>query len=38
VHQDYRSGAAITVLWGALAEYLLAQDFAYLIGCASMSL
>ena len=38
VHQDYRSGAAITVLWGALAEYLLAQDFAYLIGCASVPL
>jgi putative hemolysin len=36
VHQDYRSGAAITVLWTALAEYLLAEDFAYLIGCASI--
>lgn len=38
VHPDYRSGAAITVLWSALAEYLLAEDFAYLIGCASIAL
>ncbi|MBK8326302.1 MAG: GNAT family N-acetyltransferase [Moraxellaceae bacterium] len=38
VHQDYRSGAAITVLWTALAEYLLAENFAYLIGCASIPL
>ena len=38
VHPDYRSGAAITVLWSALAEYLLAEDFAYLIGCASIPL
>ncbi|MFO1391509.1 MAG: GNAT family N-acyltransferase [Agitococcus sp.] len=38
VHPDYRSGAAITVLWTALAEYLLAENFAYLIGCASISL
>jgi putative hemolysin len=38
VHADYRSGAAITVLWSALAEYLLAEDFAYLIGCASVPL
>ena len=38
VHPDYRSGAAITVLWSALAEYLLAEDFSYLIGCASIPL
>ncbi len=38
VHPDYRSGGAITVLWSALAEYLLAEDFSYLIGCASISL
>lgn len=38
VHPDYRSGAAITVLWTALAEYLLAEDFTYLIGCASVPL
>ncbi|PTQ89208.1 GNAT family N-acetyltransferase [Agitococcus lubricus] len=38
VHPDYRSGAAITVLWSALADYLLAEEFSYLIGCASISL
>lgn len=38
VHPDYRSGAAITVLWSALADYLMAEDFAFLIGCASIGL
>ncbi len=38
VHADYRSGAAITVLWSALADYLMSQDFSYLLGCASISL
>lgn len=38
VHSDYRSGAAITVLWSALADYLMRQDFSYLVGCASISL
>lgn len=38
VHPDYRSGAAITVLWSALAEYLMEEDFAHLIGCASIAL
>lgn len=38
VHPDYRSGAAISVLWSKLAEILLAEDFAYLFGCASIPL
>lgn len=38
VHPDYRSGAAITVLWSALAEYLLAGGFSHLLGCASIGL
>lgn len=38
VHPDYRSGGAITVLWSALAEYLMAEGFSHLIGCASISL
>lgn len=38
VHPDYRSGAAITVLWSALADYLISEDFSYLLGCASISL
>ncbi|RZU46796.1 ornithine-acyl[acyl carrier protein] N-acyltransferase [Fluviicoccus keumensis] len=38
VHPEYRSGAAITVMWSALAEFLMEEDFAYLIGCASIGL
>lgn len=38
VHPDYRSGAAIGLLWSTLAEYLLQEGFDYLIGCASISL
>lgn len=38
VHPNYRSGAAITVLWSAVAEYLMEQGFSYLVGCASISL
>ncbi len=38
VHPEYRSGAAITVLWSALADYLLRNEFSYLVGCASISL
>lgn len=38
VHPNYRSGAAITVLWSALADYLMEQGFSYLVGCASISL
>jgi putative hemolysin len=38
VHPDYRSGAAIVVLWSALSDYLCRQDFSYLLGCASISL
>lgn len=38
VHPDYRSGAAIAVLWSALSDYLARQDFSYLLGCASISL
>ncbi len=38
VHKDYRSGAAIMVLWSALAEHMLEAGYQYLIGCASISL
>ena len=38
VHPDYRSGAAITVLWSALSDYLMREGFNLLIGCASISL
>lgn len=38
VHPDYRSGGAITVLWSALAAYLMEEGYSLLIGCASISL
>lgn len=38
VHPDYRSGSAITVLWMALADYYLSNNYRYLIGCASIGL
>ncbi|NDU86193.1 MAG: GNAT family N-acetyltransferase [Ferrovum sp.] len=38
VHPDYRSGAAITVLWAGLAEYIRSHRVQYLMGCASMSM
>ena len=38
VHPDYRSGAAITLLWAGLAEYMLTRGYDYLIGCASISM
>lgn len=38
VDPDYRSGAAILVLWSALAEYLVQENYRTLIGCASISL
>lgn len=38
VHPDYRNGATISLLWGAVAEYLVARQVDYLIGCASISM
>lgn len=38
VHPDYRNGATIGVLWSKLAEILLAENFTYLFGCASIPL
>lgn len=38
VHPDYRSGAAIGVLWAQLARILLQEGHRYLIGCASIAL
>jgi len=36
VHQDYRNGATISVLWSGLAEYMLTHGFDFLMGCASV--
>jgi len=36
VHQDYRSGGAIGVLWSGLAQFMVENQFDYLMGCASI--
>lgn len=38
VHPDYRNGATISLLWSALAEYLIEHRIDYLIGCASIGM
>lgn len=38
VHPDYRNGATISLLWAAVAEYLVTRKVDYLIGCASISM
>ena len=36
VHPDYRQGAVILALWGALAEFMLRNKLVIMIGCASI--
>jgi len=38
VHPDYRDGATIAHLWSGLADYMIARQHEYLIGCASISM
>lgn len=38
VHQDFRRGAVIAMLWAGLADYVRQQGGQYLAGCASVSL
>ena len=38
VHQDYRTGATIGLLWAGLARYMMAHRYTYFIGCASVSM
>jgi putative hemolysin len=38
VHRDYRSGAAILLLWAGLAQYMKLNGYQHLVGCASVSL
>jgi len=38
VHPDYRTGAVITLLWGAIADVVAANGCDILIGCASVSM
>ncbi len=36
VHQDYRSGGTITLLWAGLAKYMQMHNYEYMIGCGSV--
>jgi len=36
VHQDYRNGGTITMLWAGLAKYMQMHHYEYMIGCASV--
>lgn len=36
VHRDYRNGGTITMLWAGLAKYMKANNYEYMIGCASV--
>lgn len=38
IHPDYRTGAAIMLLWSGIAKFMLENRYDYLIGCASVSL
>jgi putative hemolysin len=38
IHPEYRSGAVITLLWAGLAEYMVNNNYEYLIGCASIGM
>lgn len=38
IRSDCRSGAALSMLWSALAQYLVEEQIDYLLGCASISM
>lgn len=38
VHQNYRNGGTITLLWAGLAKYMQMHSYEYMIGCGSMSM
>lgn len=38
IHPEYRSGSVISLLWSALAQYMVTHSFEYFIGCASISI
>ena len=38
VHADYRDGRVITLLWAGMAQYMVNNNYDYLIGCASISM
>jgi putative hemolysin len=36
VHQNYRNGGTIAMLWAGLANYMQMHNYEYMIGCASV--
>jgi len=38
VHQNYRNGGTITMLWAGLAKYMQVHNYEYMIGCGSVSM
>jgi putative hemolysin len=36
VHQNYRNGGTITMLWAGLAQYMKLHNYEYMLGCASV--
>lgn len=38
VHQNYRNGGTITMLWAGLAKYMQIHHYEYMIGCGSISM
>ncbi|WP_137719124.1 GNAT family N-acetyltransferase [Methylobacillus flagellatus] len=38
VHEDYRHGGTITMLWAGLAKYMQANRYEYMIGCGSVGM
>lgn len=38
VHQDYRSGNTIALLWAGLAQFMQQQGLEYMVGCGSLSM
>ena len=36
VHQNYRNGGTISMLWAGLAKYMQQHNYEYMIGCASV--
>lgn len=38
VHQDYRHGGTITLLWAGLAKYMQINRYEYMIGCGSIGM
>ena len=38
IHPDYRSGAVIMLLWSGLVQWMITNNYQYMVGCASIAL